>query len=353
MKCNSKEKTLVESKAVLYPRCYLKRKVGAFLSLFFKEIVVLTPSELDKDKIDNSYFEEFSLKVSPWIPKPMGDAAEDLQSGIKALTTWGEQLGLGQSVSFETFYSALSSSQDEEVRKMMSALKGENKEDIITASRAFLALSLEADKREDELDAEIEKVDEQARRISQLVEDPSLLPEQRDSFYYIEPVNKARERMKAWARLAFSESGVPKGAWPVGESIDVKDLMDSAFESLSVGGTVLDVLSVYIPLEEDVLKDENLIFKVRSIFSKILALLMDICDGPALTSKDEFFDMSKALEEALDSKKWEAVKGPRLILSLYPGFSWQQIMAEAAKIKDEGLSVTPDKNCICASFFIV
>ncbi len=350
---NSREKFIVESKALIYPRCFVKKKIGSLLSLFFKEIMVLCPTEMDMDKIGGPYFKDFSLQITPWIPNPMGkEAAKDLEAGIKALTTWGEQLGLGQNVSFETIYSALSASQDSEVQAVMDALKGKNRQDLITAARAFLSLSLESDKREDELDTEIEKVEKQAQKISQLVEDSTLLPEAEAPIYFVKSVSKARERLRAWVRLAFSRGSVPV-AWPIGESIDVKDLMDSAYESLSGGISALDVLDVYLPLEEKVLRDENLIFKTRSIFSDILSLMTDTCHGPALTADKEFFDLSKALADAVDSPKWEQAKGPRLVLSLYPGYSWQQIMVQAAKVKEEEILLTEDETQICASFFIL
>ncbi len=353
MSGNGREKLFTESKAIIYPRCIVKKRIGSFLSLFFKEILVLCPSEMDRDKVLDPYFKDFSLKITPWVPSPMGEAAKDLEAGIRALTSWGEQLGLGRNVSFETFYTALSSSQDEEVRSMMETFKGKNKKDLVTAARAFLALSLEADKREDELDVEIEKVEEQAQKISQLVEDSSLLPEAERPFYFVKPVNKVRERLRAWARLAFSEGSVPY-AWPVGESIDVKDLMDSAYESLSGGVSALDVLDVYLPLEEKVLRDNNLIFKVRAIFSDILSLMTETCHrSSVLTANDEFFDLAKDLAEALDSSRWEQIRGPRLVLSLYPGYSWQQVMTRAAKIKEDEVNIAKDEKQICASFFII
>ncbi len=342
-----------KSKTILYPRCFVKRKTGLFMAPFFEELVVLSPSEADSTKIDTALFEDkYALKVTPWIARENDMVSEELAQGIKALTEWGEQIGLGQSVSFETLYSALSSSQNSEMQSVIQALKGGKKEDRLTAALAFLSLSVEADKREDDLELELERVEERAKSISRLVEDETILPEAQESYYYVRPLNKAMERMKAWARLAFSEPHIP-GAWPVGETIAVKDLVDAAYESLSGGKTVLDVMSVYIPAEEEKLSDKDLIFRSRTIFKDILALLQNTCDDQSFKDGPEFKELVNALAESLDSRRWEEVRGPRLVLSIYPGFPWQELVLKAAKIDKEEFELKEHQRKLCASFFIL
>ncbi len=348
-----RRKFVEKSKAILYPRCFVKRKTGSFMAPFFEELLVLSPTEADSTKIDTAHFEnKYSLKVTSWIARENGKLSKELAQGIKALTEWGEQLGLGQSVSFETLYSALSSSQDSEMKSIMQALKGGKKEDRLTAALAFLSLSVEADKREDDLELELERVEERAKSISRLVEDETILPEAQESYYYVRPLNKARERMRAWARLALSENHIP-GAWPVGESIAVKDLVDAAYESLSGGKAVLDVMSVYIPAEEEKLSDRDLIFRSRTIFKAILALLQNTCADQSFKEEAEFKELVLALAESLDSKRWEEVRGPRLVLSLYPGFSWQELVLVAAKIDKKEFELKEHQGKLCASFFIL
>ncbi len=341
-------------RALLYPRCFLKKKTGSFISLFFKELIVIVPSEADKEKKDAAYFHDFFLELHTILAGATGGVGPDeLERGVRALTRWGEQLGLGQSVNFETFYSALSSSQDSEVSSVMQAFKGEKKEDKFLAAMAFLALSAEADKREDELELELEKVENRAKRISELVEEESILPEKRESFYYIQPLNRARERMRAWARVALSERDLPN-AYPLGESIAVKDLMDAAFESLSGGKPVLDVFTFYIPLDEDIRRDRAMISKARAIFSEMLEALGDTCNHSPYKPSGEFLELSNALSATLDSNRWEKAQGPRIVLSIYPGFSWRQIMLAAANMEgEEGIGATGVSDSFCGSFFIV
>ncbi len=342
-------------KALLYPRCYIKRRIGQLLGLFFKDLAVMAPSESEKAKIESVTEALKSTEVTVWIPQPLGEErAKDLEAGISALTKWGEQLGLGESVSFETFYSAINSSQDKEIRSVMDALKGRHDEDVLMASRAFLALSLEADKREDELEAEIEKVEEKAKTISRLVEDASLLPSGDRGIYYIQPLSKARERMRAWVRLAFSEKQLPS-AWPVGESIAIKDLMDTAYESLSKGKVPIDIFSTYIPTDEALLQDEDLIFKVRGMFDDMLELVEDTCSSAIqdIGQNQEFKELAEGIAQSLESEKWEQTGAPRLVLTIYEGLSWKHIMAHAAKLDQDEVSIPADSKEICASFFIV
>ena len=344
---------MTKSMAILYPSCFVKRKTGSFLAPFFKELEVIVPTEADGQKTDTSYFEDrYSLKVTPLTASENGQISEELEQGIRALTKWGEQIGLGQSVNFETFYSALSSSQDSEIQSVMQALKGGKKEDRLTAARAFLSLSVEADKREDDLESELERVEERAKRISRLVEDESMVSEAQESYYFVRPLNKARERMRAWARLALSEAKIP-GAWPVGESIAIKDLMDAAYESLSGGKTARDVMSLYIPAEEEKLSDKDLVFRSRGIFNDILDLIGDTCDDYSFRESLEFKELVHALAETLDSRRWEEVRGPRLVLSIYPGFSWKELVLKAAKIDKDEFEIKEGQGKLCASFFIL
>ncbi len=346
-----KKRHMNQLEGILYPRCFLKTKLGAFLSFFFKQIVILSPSELDSDKIKSNDFGHLSLTVRPWVASPLGEEAKELDAGIKALTSWGEQLGLGQNVTFETYYSALSSSQDEEIKSVMNALKGKDHEDIIMAARAFLSLSVEADKREDELDREIELVEKRARHISELVEDSTLVDNKRD-YYFVEPIRKARERLRAWARL-FAIANSRPWAWPIGESIAIKDLLDAAYEGLSGGRIARDIVTLYLPQDEELLKNDDLRFRSRGLFADLLGILESGCKNGDLQDNEELKELVRALDETLDSKKWEMLHGPRLVFTLYPGVTWSDVMVEAAGISKEQMKTQSDNKGPCGSFFIL
>ncbi len=237
------------AKAVLYPRCVVKKRIGLFLAPFFEELTILIPSESEIEKV-SYYSKDLPIDIKPLVTSPLGDDVKRFDSSIKALESWGEQMGLGDSVNFETFYTALSNTTDQEVKEVMSAIKGKEEEEVKMAARIFLALSLEADLREDELEEEMELIEKKTKKLTQLVnEEEEILLERQPISRFIEPINRARERLTAWARFAF-ENGSLRGVWPVGESVAVKDLVDATFEGIVKRAADSQVFEILLPSKE-------------------------------------------------------------------------------------------------------
>ena len=343
--------------AYLYPACYLKSKSAAAVSLFLDQILVLAPSE-DSTEMVAPGLEINSMKISPIVSSSLGDKLDNFKNALKALETWGEQIGLGGNMGFETLYSALSSSGNEDLQGIIGAIKGDKKEDILLASRFFLRLSMDADKRMDEMERELERVETDRSRISDLVKGLSSRGQETsdDGSYFIEPLDRSRERLRAWTRIFFAGKRQVVNIWPLGESISVKDLMDSAYESLSGGRSPLEVAAFSIPFHPEKLCSAEAAADIRPLFSGLLEMLSGKPgNDPAETTgsqkiKDMVKDIGKMIDADCDSGIGEG--SARLLITIYPGFSWQEVLIKAAQATDIDINKSP-VGTIYGSLFVV
>ena len=330
--------------ALLYPSCYLKYKAAAASSLFLGQVFVLAPSE-DSVGLITEAQEVGSMRISPLPAHPLGDKLEDFKNGLKALEAWGEQVGLGGDIGFETLYSALQNSENEDIQGIIGAIKGSKKEDILMASRFFLRLSMEADRRMDMLEQELERVEKDESRISELV--GGIKAEggkQAAGACFIEPLNRPRERLRAWARTFFT-GGSAEECWPLGESIAVKDLMDSAYESLSGGGSPLDVVVFSLPPHPARLCREETASAVRPLFARLLEVLSGITGSEltGITGNDEVLSLIRDIQTAMETKcgAGSLEGGARMAVTVYPDHSWQEVLLKAAGLSDIEADMCP------------
>ena len=332
--------------AVLYPRCMIKKRVGLCLAPFFEEVALLMPSRADISKVKWNH-PDIPLKIKKILSLPAGYDPDEFSKGIEALKMWGEQMGLGEKVNFETFYSALTSSQDEEIKKVFDAIRGRDERDILTASRAFLSLSLETDAKEDELESEMESIEERARRLSELVEDASELQHEKGQGTFIEPLSKPRERLRAWIRLALKAKDV-LDCWPVGESIEIKDILDASYEKVTKGKFSTDIIDLRLP-HKDRLEDEDLIHRVRALFSKMLDSLESLreCKYSGMDEKN-VLRLSDEIKAIFGPSNDDF--GPRLIITYYEGVSWLNLIVNAL-LKENPLGDEAKGGCV--SLFLV
>ncbi len=323
----------------LYPACYLKSKSAAAVSLFLDQVLVLAPSE-DSIEMLGPGPEINSMKIAPMLPSSLGEKLDAFKKGLKALETWGEQVGLGGNMGFETLYSALSSSGNEDIQGIIGAIKGGKKEDILMASRFFLRLSMDADKRMDEMERELERVEMDKSRISDLVKGLSS-PEQGTSgggTGFIEPLDRSRERLRAWTRIFFAGEGQGENIWPLGESISVKDLMDSAYESLSGGSSPLEAAVFSIPFHPVKLCGAEAAADIRPLFSRLLEMLSGKQGKDALetTGSQKIKDVVRDIQATIDTKcgSGNGDGSAHMVITLYPECSWQEVLCKAAQITD-------------------
>ena len=235
-------------------------------------------------------------------------------------------MGLGERLTFETFYSAFTSGQDDEIKSVIKAIKGKDEGDLLIASMVFLSLSLETDIKEDELETEMESIDERAKRLSAIVEDAPGHGWERSPETFIEPLSSPRERLRAWIRLALKAKDA-LDYWPVGESIEVKDILDASYERITNGRFSRDMIDFRLP-GMDKLKDEGLIYRIRDPFSRLLSAL------EGFRKCDEKNPDEKLIRELADEITGSLVgpgagAGPRLVLTYYEGVSWTRLVANA------------------------
>ncbi len=329
--------------ALLYPASYLRYKTAVAASIFLEEVHVLAPSE-DSIELVSEKDEINSMRVVPVVAAPLGEKLDDFKNGLKALETWGEQMGLGGNTGFETLYSALMGSQNEDIQGIIGAIKGGNKEDILMASRFFLRLSMDADQRMDQLDKELEQVEMDESRISQLVEGLSVHSREASTTFFIEPLNKAKERLRAWIRTFFA-GGKVESSWPLGESISIKDIMDSAYESLSGGQPCVEVARFPMPFHPENSCDPNIPEKVRPAFSKLLDFLQErAMDKPfEVDTHEELTNLIKEIQQTLESDcKTSKRKGAaHMVVTIYPGHSWQEVLLKAAGLTEKDVDDCP------------
>ncbi len=337
------------TRALLYPACYPRHRSASLVSLFMEELLVLAPSE-DSAEIIGQIDEINSMHITPFLPSPLGDRLEDFQNGLKALEAWGEQLGLGGNTGFETLYSAIETSENEAIQGIIGAIRGGgSKEDLLLASRVFLRLSIDADQRMDQLNRELERVEKDQNRISQLVEglkDAGQAEGTRRCF--IEPLNRARERLKTWTRLFFSAAESPQAFWPLGESITVKDLMDAAYESLTGGRAPLEPAALTVPVHLDEKCIGKAAEEIRHRFSGLLHMISAQEDAADISS------LTKDIQEALETNCGPVSNDcqARIVVSMYPGYSWQDVLLKAAGLGEKDAHSSP-KEAVSGSIFLV
>jgi hypothetical protein len=343
--------------AFLYPACYLKSRAAAAISLFLDQILVLAPSE-DSTEMVGPGQEISSMKISPMLPSSLGEKLGDFKNALKALETWGEQIGLGGNMGFETLYSALSSSGNEDIQGIIGAIKGGKKEDILMASRFFLRLSMDADQKMDEMERELERVEMDKNRISEIIEGLSSSGKETagGSTYFLEPLNRSRERLRAWTRTFFAGEGQAEKSWPLGESISVKDLMDSAYESLSGGRSPLEVADFSIPFHPAKLCREDAVSDIRPLFSRLLEMLAGKTgkDAAETTGSQEITDVVRDIQNTIDvnCRSDNGEGSASMVVTVYPGCSWQEVLFKASQVTDIDINKSPTRT-IWGSLFVV
>ncbi len=340
------------TRAFLYPSCYPRHRSASLASIFLAELLVLAPSE-DSVEVMGQELEINSMRVKPVLASPLGDRLDDFKNGLKALEAWGEQLGLGGNTGFETLYSAIETSENEDIQGIIGAIRGGKKEDMIMASRVFLRLSMDADQRMDQLDRELERVEEDQDKISQLVEglkEAEAGKGPRGCF--IEPLNRPRERLKAWTRIFFSGSS-QESFWPLGESIAIKDLMDAAYESLSGGRAPLETAAIEIPFHTDSQCAQVGASEIRPLFAKLLELISRERDASG--QDKEVSALSEDIQRAVEKNCGTASHGcqARMVISLYPGHSWQDVLLKAAGLGPDDVDATASGMSVPGSLFLV
>ncbi len=333
--------------ALIYPVCYARNQIRRLLSPFIGRLFVVPALEdapvaaQDPDDPDRP-----SIRQGPASPEiailkraPLGDRAEEFSQAIKALKSWGEQMRVDTGL--DTYYLAMKAGAtgSEEIEGIVDLIKGDKEVDRVFAARVFLALSQEADARKDEVEAELLRIHEESDKLSELVDGDSSIhsgpPLAGTSLSHVEPLDRARERLREWTRLAFSGPGQRAEAWPVGESIAVKDIMDSAYES-DTGKSPVDLVEIPIALGEGLTPQvpEDM---VQAAVELIADLQGRRIEDAATAEQLGKTDLVSYLREKGSELASAGGYGARLVVTLYPGRKWTQVILKAARMP-EGLS---------------
>lgn len=332
---------MIGVKGLLYPVCFLKNKEAYCASIFLSEMTVVAPSEDSIDHICQKK-EIDSMKISSIVPAPLGDKLEEFKNGLKALKKWGEQMDLGKTVGFETLYSSLSQKEHEDIQSIMSVIKGEDEKDLMMMSRLFLRLSIDTDRQMDDLEEELERVEGEASKISELVDGQESMAKTAESKVknLIEPLDRARERLKAWARLLFaSESRYRFECWPVGVSISVKDLMDSAYESISKGKSCMELAQFSLPLNLKRVCQGEMPVRIKALFSQLLDQVSSNLTWEKARLIKESEDVQAICQEinnVLDNScSTTDQEGLKMMITLYPDYPWENVAIKAAQLNND------------------
>jgi hypothetical protein len=333
----SQESTI---EALIYPVCYVRNQIRRLLSPFIGRLFVVPALEDAPVAAQAPDGQEGQVPASPEIAilrrAPLGDRAEEFSQAIKALKSWGEQMRVDTGL--DTYYLAMKAGAtgSEEIEGIVDLIKGDKEVDRVFAARVFLALSQEADARKDEVEAELLKIHEESDKLSELVDGDSSIHSGPSlagiSLSHVEPLDRARERLREWARLAFSGPGQRADAWPVGESIAVKDIMDSAYEA-DTGKSPVDLVEIPIALGEGLVPQvpEDMVQAAVELMADLKGRRIEDAATAEQLSKT---DLVSYLREKGGKLASAGGYGARLVVTLYPGRHWTQVILRAARMPE-------------------
>ncbi len=317
---------------LLFPTTYLKQDTARRLALVFPSLTCLTPTEDPELSPCTGRFAD-TPEVRCITPVPLGD--EDLgrfKRFLKDMEEWARQVGVGTDLSAQTLISALQLDKAESMQELICTIKGKGEEDVVLTARLFLQLALEFDRKEDELGVELEEVSRKTDMLSALVGVESRAAASSDQVQYVRPLDRPKERLKAWAILASRYTGEDLGCLPVGESVSVKDLMDEAYGGIE-------------KVQPEELLNLSLAMKGRDAAPPLRdsrlgdlwdSLLRAILKAASAESADAIRGIAGELQEAWDGMVGKASNGPVMNLTLYKGRPLEEVVQRAA-----GMQVPP------------
>ncbi len=346
---------------LLYPVCYARRQVLTLLAPFVTKVMVVPALEeapvgpTEESSKESSGHQPGLPAVEALNRAPLNERKQEFSDAIRALKSWGEQMRVDAGLDIYYLAMKAGSTGSEEIESLVDLIKGDKDVDRIFAARVFLALSQEADMRRDEVDSELLKLHQESDRLKELVDGDSsihsgpALPEV--SLLHIEPLDRARERLREWARLAFTGPGEQADAWPLGESIAVKDLMDAAYES-ETGMSPVDLLEIPIPVSEGLVPSvpEGMVAGLSELLEDLKGRAIH---DRAVAEEIEGSELVSILREEARQMAQGGRFGARLAVTLYPGMDWSSLILKAAKV-DEGFRAQPPlKRELWGSLYLV
>ncbi len=315
--------------ALLYPVSLPKGRILRFLSLFFDQLHVILPSEGSVQDIER-HLEDLpaNKKVIPHIPSPLGNKQEWFRSLVRDWHKWADQMGLGTEGADASMMEAASAIMEESLQSIVYSIKGKDQRDLDLEAQIFLQLALELDIRDDELAEELEQLSSRQDELKILLAGPATGDDEQGKHLQhvgIEPILQGKRRLAAWSRLYFKSKDL-SGLHPVGEGINTKDYIDQAYESLGKSRVAIDLFDLSLSMPEDTLSKKA--SEIRPLIDTLAKELVK--KGRGAAQDEELAGLCKDIVKLWPDSKQSS--GPRLVLTLYPDATWNELLSRATRI---------------------
>ena len=333
---------------LLYPASYLRRDTMLRLDQVFSKLTLLVPTEEDVNPPSPS--SNCSMEIEATAPAPLGDRLGWFTGLISNWKSWAEEMGLGEKIPASTLIRA-AEGEEESLQGILNTLRGTEVPDPLLDARIFLRLSLDLDRRNDELQTDLDKMVIHEDKLKSILKDPGELTDSQGSpkvpySPIIEPLLMAKERLRAWALLW--QKYTYQGPWPIGESITVKDLVDEAYEALQPREAPVDLLDLVLPLDPNIKPGES------DKINNALPSLINAISNTTIQNYSEnghIQELSEEIQQTWDKADRNRIPGPMLNLTLYPKRTWTEVFSKAAGLGLEERGQTSTAN-IGWSFFL-
>jgi len=326
---------------LIYPVNYLRHNTVNALSLMFKRVSILTPTE--DEELSPAKAPDFTtpLYVHRIIPSPLEKRIKRFRKILERMRLWGEQMGLDYKSVAESIHTDAFQPVEESISSILSSMKKKKVENQLVKTRVFLQLALENDMQDDLIDIEINKLEEKRKKLKEIMgEDssekdiPVSMPAEPGAarLYGVKMLNMPGKRLKAWMKLANRYSDTPLDTWPIGESIAVKDIIDRAYEK-ATGRMAVELMHLRLPSE---ISDPELKPKLQEGISKLIDELRDELSktgGDDIAQNELIKNICHRIEVSMGQGMTEKRPGPTFNLTVYPGMHMDDLLPLAAGLK--------------------
>ncbi|MCD6198610.1 MAG: hypothetical protein J7K15_08590 [Deltaproteobacteria bacterium] len=324
---------------LLYPASYLSRDTMLRLGQVFSKLTLLVPTEEDVNPPPPS--SNCSMEIEATAPAPLGDRLGWFTGLISNWKSWAEEMGLGEKIPASTLIRA-AEGEEESLQGILNTLRGTEVSDPLLDARIFLRLSLDLDRRNDELQTDLDEIVIHEDKLKSILQDPGELTDSQDPpknpyFPIIEPLLMAKERLRAWALLW--QKYTDPGPWPIGESITVKDLVDKAYEALQPREAPVDLLDLVLPFDPNIKPEES--DKINNGLDSLIKAISNTTIQN-MSENGDIQELSKEIQQTWNKANKNQIPGPTLNLTLYPKRTWKEIFSKAAdlELEQEGQNPT-------------
>ncbi len=327
--------------ALLYPTSFPKKRTRDILTSIFDQISLLMPNELTERTLKESLPEDDLIKMNTWMPVPLGERVEWFSQLMRDWAAWAQSMGLGQNVSASGILDAFGSQSKETVDSIVHSLKGALPKDPVLEAQITLHLAFEMDLQDEMLDKELSMITDQEKTLKQILQGPMIeLRGRSKENYAIPTLQKSKERLHAWAIL-WSAAQKESVQIPVGESIEIKDIIDSAYESVNKGASVIDIMKLSVPPQ--ICLDSGLRSRLREKLAEILEIIPHAKDAFTKVPLENIVSAGQAIENKWNELLGDAGPCPQLCLTIYPETPWEKLLltganCEEAEVTEGGLT---------------